>query len=444
MNKWIQNLNKFFEKDSAPGILLIGATITALVVANSPLNTIYHSLMQIEFGLGFEGLSISNSIQNWVNDGLMALFFLLIGVEIKSELRFGRLQSFKSAIFPVVSAMTGALIPALIFFLITKGTDYERGWAIPMATDIAFVIGIIALLGSRMPAWAKIFITTIAVVDDLIAVLVIAVFYTDQINWGALGIGAICVLILLLFNYKRVNKLTPYLIVGFFLWCAILASGIHATIAGVILAFTIPLRREWELDRIKNFAAKGLELFKRAKDETISFTIPQAHYYLEKTLEEMESPLKRMERKLHAPVYFFIMPIFAFVNAGISLDAEVLSQTFLLPITWGTILGLSLGKPIGVMLSIWIFLKFFYKNLPDTAAVWKLLFGLAVLCGMGFTMSLFIVNLSFDDEILQMEAKIGILVASLISGCVGFYLLYLATRNPEAITGEIIKSATKE
>lgn len=443
MSKWFRGLNKFFKKDSSTGILLIGATLAALIVANSPLKTFYHSIMQVEFGLGFENLSISNSIKGWVNDGLMAIFFLLVGVEIKSELKFGRLQSFKSAIFPVVSAMSGALVPALIFFLITQGTDYERGWAIPMATDIAFVIGIIAMLGSRIPAWAKIFITTIAVVDDLIAVLVIAVFYTEEIHWGALGIGGICVLVLLFFNYKRVNKLTPYYVVGFFLWGSILASGIHATIAGVILAFTIPLHREWELARIKNFATKGFDLFKRAKDETISFTIPQAHYYLEKTLQEMESPLKRMERKLHAPVYFFIMPVFAFVNAGIAFDAEVLSQTFHLPVTWGTILGLSLGKPIGVMLSIWIFLKFFYKNLPHTAAVWKLLFGLAVLCGMGFTMSLFIVNLSFTDEILQMEAKIGILLASLISGCVGFYLLYLATRNPEAITGEIISSSNK-
>ena len=438
MSKLTRGLRDFFSKDSAAGILLISATIAALIVANTPFKDYYHSLMRLEFSLGFEGLMISNSIQLWVNDGLMALFFLLVGVEIKSELKFGRLQSFKSAIFPVVAAISGALIPAIIYFSINVGTDYANGWAIPMATDIAFVIGIIAMLGSRIPSWAKIFITTIAVVDDLIAVLIIAVFYTEEIHWGALGIGAICVLFLLLFNYKRVNRLTPYLVVGFFLWGAVLASGIHATIAGVILAFTLPLHREWELDRIRNFATEGFDLFRKAKDETLSNTSSQAHFYLEKTLQEMESPLKRMERKLHTPVYLFIMPLFAFVNAGIILDSEVLGEAFHLPITWGTIFGLSIGKPIGVMLAIWIFLKFFYKKLPRTKDVWKLLLGISILCGMGFTMSLFIVNLSFAEEVIRMEAKIGILVASLISGVAGYFVLLWATRNPEALAEEII------
>jgi NhaA family Na+:H+ antiporter len=433
-----QSLNNFFKKDSAPGILLILATVAALIVANTPLKHFYTELMHIKFSLGFDEIYLSKSLHHWVNDFLMALFFLLVGLEIKSELKFGGLRTFKSAIFPVVAAISGALFPALIFLAFNQGTDYIKGWAIPMATDIAFVIGIIAMLGSRMPSWAKVFITTIAVVDDLIAVLVIAFFYTDDIRWQALGIAGICTLVLLFLNYKSVNRLTPYLAVGFILWWAVLASGIHATIAGVILAMTVPLRREWRLGRIKAFARKGFKLFKRAKDSTLAMTTPEVHRYLENTQREMESPLKRLERKLHAPVYFFIMPVFAFVNAGIVFNSEILNEAFHLPITWGTILGLSIGKPFGVLLAIWILLKFFYKNMPQTPEIWKLLTGISLLCGIGFTMSLFIVNLSFMDEVVREEAKIGILLASLLNGVLGYWVLHDATKKPEAITADKI------
>lgn len=434
MNKLSQSLSTFFKKDSATGILLILATLLALIVANTPLRVFYESIMHLKFNLGFDNLYISQSLHHWVNDGLMALFFLLVGLEIKSELKFGRLRSFKSAVFPVVAAISGAIFPALIFFAFNRGTEYIDGWAIPMATDIAFVIGILAILGSRIPSWAKVFITTIAVVDDLIAVLVIAFFYTDQIYWPSLGIALGCTIVLLIFNFRKVNKLTPYLFVGFILWWAVLSSGIHATIAGVILAFTIPLNREWELDKIKNFAKRGFKLFLRAKDVTLETTSSQAHYFLEKTQREMESPLKRLERKLHGPVYFFIMPLFAFVNAGILFDSEILSQAFHISITWGTIFGLLIGKPIGILFGIWILLKFFYKEMPSSKEVWKLFLGMSLLCGIGFTMSLFIVNLSFEDNLIREEAKIGILIASLISGILGYYVLRYATRFPKSIT----------
>jgi len=434
MNKLSQSLSTFFKKDSATGILLILATLLALIVANTPLRSFYEMMMHLKFNLGFDNLYISKSLHHWVNDGLMALFFLLVGLEIKSELKFGRLRSFKSAVFPVVAAISGAIFPALIFFAFNNGTEYINGWAIPMATDIAFVIGILAILGSRIPSWAKVFITTIAVVDDLIAVLVIAFFYTEQIYWPSLAIALGCTIVLLIFNFRKVNKLTPYLFVGFILWWAVLSSGIHATIAGVILAFTIPLNREWELDKIKNFAKRGFKLFLRAKDTTLETTSSHAHYFLEKTQREMESPLKRLERKLHGPVYFFIMPLFAFVNAGILFDSEILSQAFHIPITWGTIFGLLLGKPIGILFGIWILLKFFYKEMPSSKEVWKLFLGMSLLCGIGFTMSLFIVNLSFDDNLIREEAKMGILIASLVSGILGYYVLRYATRFPNSIT----------
>lgn len=438
MTKFRQSFNKFFKKDSAPGILLIVATVAALIVANTPLKHFYTELMNVKFSLGFDEIYLSKSLHHWVNDFLMALFFLLVGLEIKSELKFGGLRTFKSAIFPVVAAISGALFPALIYIAFNQGTEYIKGWAIPMATDIAFVIGIIAMLGSRMPSWAKVFITTIAVVDDLIAVLVIAFFYTEDIRWQALGIAGICTVLLLFLNFRRVNRLTPYLAIGFILWWAVLASGIHATIAGVILAMTLPLRREWRIGRIKAFAHKGFKLFEKAQDNAYALTTREVHHYLENTQREMESPLKRLERKLHAPVYFFIMPVFAFVNAGIVLNSGILGEAFYLPITWGTILGLSVGKPLGVLLAIWILLKFFYRNMPQTPEIWKLLTGIALLCGIGFTMSLFIVNLSFTDQIVREEAKIGILLASIVNGALGYWVLYNATKKPEAITADKI------
>lgn len=433
IKKITTGLRNFSRKGSSTGIMLILATVAALIVANTPLRHSYHHFMELKFTLGFTDLNISKSIHHWVNDGLMALFFLLVGLEIKGELKFGRLNSFSSAVFPIVAAVSGALFPALTYWALNQNTQYTDGWAIPMATDIAFVIGIIALLGSRVPSWVKVFVTTIAVVDDLIAIIVIALFYTDQINWSALGIAAICVLILSALNYQNVNRLTPYLCIGFFLWWAILASGIHATIAGVVLAFTIPLRRKWKLEQIQDFAEKGFDQFKKAKDRTLAYSTAQAYYFLEKTQREMESPLRRLERKLHNLVYFFIMPLFAFVNAGIFIDGEVLNQAFQISITWGVILGLLLGKPLGILLSIWILLKFFYKDMPISRTIWKVLFGVAFLCGIGFTMSMFIANLSFNDNILLQDAKMGILVASLLSGAFGYYMLYQSTKQPETL-----------
>lgn len=433
MNKLTAYSKRFFEKDSSTGILLIFATVAALVVANTPLHHHYHHFMELKFTIGFKDLNISKSIHHWVNDGLMSLFFLLVGLEIKRELKFGRLNSFSSAVFPVVAAISGALFPALIFWAINRNTQYIDGWAVPMATDIAFVIGIIAMLGSRVPPWVKVFVTTIAVVDDLIAILIIAFFYTEQINWSALGIAAICALTLALLNYKNVSRLTPYLFVGFFLWWAVLASGIHATVAGVIVALTIPLHREWKLEKVKEYANKGVNFFKKANDHTHPYSTGQAHEYLEKQQREMESPLVRLERKLHTPVYFFIMPLFAFVNAGIFMDSTVLSQVFQTTMTWGIIFGLLLGKPIGILLSIWVLVTFFYKEMPTSRAVWKVLFGVSLLCGIGFTMSLFIANLSFNNAALLGSAKIGILIASVLSGLAGYFVLYSRTEQSEIL-----------
>lgn len=433
-------LKAFFESDASTGVLLIFATLLALIVANSSLNPAYQKWMNTEFIFGFKHLHIKESLYHWINDGLMALFFLLVGLEIKKELIFGRLQSLRSAIFPVVAACCGAIIPAIIYGFVNKGTPYANGWAIPMATDIAFVIGIIALLGSRVPVWAKVFVTTIAVVDDLIAVLVIAFFYTDHINWTALTIAGLCVLVLLYLNKKNVIKLSPYLFVGFILWWAVLVSGIHATIAGVILAFTIPLHREWGVDEIRTSIKKSFDLFNDAKAKNnIKITTEKVHKHLETTLRSMESPLHRLERKLHKAVYFVIMPLFAFVNAGIVINASALSDAFALPVTWGVVLGLFLGKQMGILIAVWVLLTFFFKDTPQNKMIWRVIYGIALLCGVGFTMSIFIANLSFNDVHILADAKIGILLGSLVSGILGYLVLRSATKHPELIDMEKLR-----
>lgn len=418
-------LTQFLKRPSSPGILLVLSTVTALVLANSAWSEGYFSFMHANFSIGMvDGVNITHSIEHWINDGLMAIFFLLVGLEIKRELKFGELNSVKSALFPTVTAIGGAIIPAIIFVIINAGTANTNGWAIPMATDIAFVIGIIGLMGSRIPTWVKVFITTVAVVDDLIAVVVIAVFYTNNINGIALLIALFLVLLLIFFNLKKINHLLPYLLVGFFLWWAIMASGVHATVAGVILALTIPLNREWSKEEITERARKNFNLYMSAKDGDSDVTMKDAHIKLEKTKRQIESPLKRLERKLHNPVYFLIMPLFAFVNAGIELNGEMLTSAFDSTITWGVFFGLFLGKPLGILVGFWILFKLTRKKgSPTPLNLWKTILGVGFLGGIGFTMSFFIGNLSYPDNASLDYAKVGILSASVLGALLGFYFL---------------------
>jgi len=420
-----KKIKRFFKKDSAAGMMLIFATILALVVANSPLYEWYHHLLEMHIVLGLGQFTIDESLHHWINDGLMAIFFLLIGLEIKRELKYGELSTIESALLPAVAALGGAIVPALIFFGFNGGTDFMDGWAIAIATDIAFVIGVLALLGSRVPIWAKVFVTAIAVVDDLIAVLVIAFFYTEQISMAALGVAGLCLLLLLYLNFRGSDRLSPYLIVGFIMWWAVLESGVHATIAGVILGFVIPASRGWSLERIKEYAQEGFELFKQAEDENLPVTREQALHHMDETLVHADSPLHRLEHKLHFPVYFVVMPLFAFVNAGVIFDPEVMAQAFSSPLTWGITLGLFFGKQIGIFGSTWLLTKAGFTNLADNKETWKVVYGVALLGGIGFTMSLFIANLSFSDPDLLEYSKVGILLGSIVSGFLGYYFLSL-------------------
>tara|TARA_R110002096_G_scaffold329006_10_gene523112 strand:- start:2469 stop:3779 length:1311 start_codon:yes stop_codon:yes gene_type:complete len=416
-------LYEFIKTESFSGILLLFTAILALIVANSPLAEMYTQLFQAKLTVGFEGANISKPLILWVNDGLMAVFFLLIGLEIKREIKYGELSSLQSALLPVIAAFGGAIVPGLIFFGFNAGTEYLDGWAIAIATDIAFALGVLALLGSRVPVWAKVFLTAVAVVDDLIAVLVIAIFYTSSISGTALIVAGVTILVLLAMNFLGNRSILLYLLVGLVLWIAVLKSGIHATVAGVILGFLIPATPHKDRTGLLERIEKGVQMLRssfKTKDKEDEET---AMHYIEDGVQELESPLHKLEHKLHPMVAYFIMPVFAFANAGVALSAEQASIAFSSTLTLGIIFGLFLGKQVGVLTAVWISSKLGIVKLPDSERVWTVFYGIACLTGIGFTMSLFIGGLAFTDPAIIEYSKVGIFVGSLLSGLLGYFFL---------------------
>lgn len=424
-------VQEFLQTESASGVLLGIVTVFALVIANSPLSGAYVTLLQTKVVAGIGGLIIDKPLLLWINDGLMAIFFLVVGLEIKREIKYGQLSSFRSALLPMVGAFSGALIPALIYVAFNAGTPEARGWAIPMATDIAFALGLLALLGTRVPPWAKLLLLALAVVDDLIAVVVIALFYTETIKTDALIVAAVAVALLLILNMIDVRRLWPYLSVGLVLWVAVLKSGVHATIAGVILGFVIPAiaRRQSvltprEKELLREVGPAGTAEFSRESREERQQHLEQ----LEDLVVEQGSPLHRLEHKLHPLVAFMIIPVFAFANAGVPIDLSTLGAALTSRMTIGIIAGLFIGKQIGIFLSSWLLVKSGMTTLPDNRNTMVWLYGLSLLAGIGFTMSLFIGGLAFGEGAVYEQAKIGILAGSFLSGIVGFLLL--RTRKP--------------
>ncbi|MFY1045907.1 Na+/H+ antiporter NhaA [Chryseobacterium sp. GP-SGM7] len=379
---------KFFESSQSSGILLILCVAFALLIANSSLGNSFQQFL--DFQLGFENLHLKYSVSTWINDGLMAVFFLLVGLEIKRELVEGELSSFKNASLPIFAAIGGMVIPALIYSAFNSQTDYSNGWGIPMATDIAFSLAIISMLGKKVPASLKIFLAALAIVDDLGAILVIAIFYTEQIHWMYLLLSLGIVAVLVLLNFLKVKKLIFYLIPGIFLWYFLHHSGIHATIAGVLLAFTIPTN----------------------ESDTII------------------SPLEKLEHSLHFPVSFLIMPIFALTNTNIAFSNNMTDGLFS-SLGLGIIGGLVFGKLIGINLFSLIAIKLKISSLPQNSS-WNQMIGVGLLAGIGFTMSIFIALLSFKNEIdFQDEAKFAILIASVIAAISGYLVLHLSSKNEE-------------
>lgn len=399
-------IQKFFQMTAAGGILLALSALLALIVANSSLYGYYdYILHDIQFRIGFDDIQagfdheIRKPLLLWINDGFMAIFFLLVGLEIKREIVSGELSTRSRALLPAVAAVGGMIVPALIYYVINMDTPENlRGWAIPAATDIAFALGVLSLLGTRAPVRLKVLLTAIAIIDDLGAILIIAFFYTDHLKLSPLYFVAASLVVLFLLNNRKVSTATPYIIVGTILWVAVLKSGVHATLAGVVTAFFIPMR------------------------------CPR---------DEAFSPLKDLEHRLHPWVAFGILPVFAFANAGVPFTGMTLNSLFD-PVTLGIILGLVVGKQLGIFSLLWLTIKLGLSPMIKGAS-WIHLYGVSVLCGIGFTMSLFIGGLAFEDIEHQAAIRLGVLVGSIISAVTGYLIFYFAPIAQDPEPGEDAK-----
>ncbi len=385
---WLQ---RFFSSDIAGGVVLALSAVLAMIVANTPLNALYHNFLEMPIVVKIGTFSIDKDAVHWINDGLMAIFFFLVGLELKREVLIGELSDVKKIILPAVAAIGGMIVPGMIYALFNyHDANYLKGWAIPAATDIAFALGVLSLLGNRVPIALKVFLASIAIFDDIGAIIIIALFYSGGLSWSALLVVLGAMLILFIMNRMNVTRTTAYVMIGLIMWVAVLKSGIHATLAGVLLAMFIPLKDNINPDN---------------------------------------SPLETLEHDLQETVTFIILPIFAFANAGIYLADSGLSElTHSVPI--GIAMGLVLGKPIGVMLFSWLGVKLGLASLPEQVD-WKQVLGIALLCGIGFTMSLFIGGLAFMGNTVGFDERLGIIIGSLISGVLGY--LYLNKVLPKMV-----------
>lgn len=416
---------RFAKMEAAGGILLLLATVIALVWANSPWAESYHGIWHTTFTLGIGRNVLSWSRHVWVNDGLMAIFFFLVGLEIKREVLIGELASLRRAAFPFMAALGGSIVPALLYLALNHGDIHARGWGIPMATDIAFALGVLALLGSRVPASLKVFVAALAIVDDIFGVLVIALFYTAHISYVSLALGFLGVGVSFLANWAGIRNPAVYAFIGIIVWFAVLQSGVHATIAGVLLAFTIPVKSSIEKESFLKKSRRLLDRFEQA--ELNSVEAHAAIHTLESQCEKMETPLHRIEHSLPPWVSFLIMPVFAFSNAGVHILGQ-LGAAVRHPVTLGVMLGLLFGKPLGIMSFSWLAHKTGLGSAP-AGVEWKQIFGASWLCGIGFTMSLFIAGLALESEQVIDLAKIGTLAASVTAGIIGSLILLGASRR---------------
>ncbi len=426
----VRPFQDFTDKQSSGGIVLIAATVIALAWANSPWAESYAALWHTKLTVGVGDLSLSKDLTHWVNDGLMAVFFFVIGLEIKREILVGELSSVRNAALPVAAALGGAVVPALIYLAINAGTEGSAGWGIPMATDIAFALGVLALLGEGAPVGLKVFLTALAIVDDIVAVLVIALFYTSDVSWDALGVGAVFLAALVVANLLGVDRTLVYAVLGVGLWLCFLLSGIHATIAGVLLALTVPAisfmdpgafleRSRYVLDRFEKAGENGENVLANDERQAALHALNHAAY-------KLEPPLHELEHALNPWVVFAIMPLFALANAGVQLGGGIV-EALTSPVALGIVLGLVGGKQLGVTLFAWLAVKSGVAELPQGIG-WRHVYGAGWLAGIGFTMSLFITDLAFSEDSLVEAAKLGILCASLIAGAVGWTILRGASR----------------
>ena len=425
----IRPFQLFFRAEAASSILLICATVVALLWANSPFSGTYHHFWESELSVTLGGYSAGRSLREWINEGLMAIFFFTVGLEIKREVSAGELASLKKALLPVGAAFGGMVFPALIYVAFNLGMPTVHGWGIPMATDIAFALGALFVLGKRVPVGLRVFLAALAIVDDLGAVVVIALFYTKTIHMSSLAFGILLVLLMVVANVSRVKSTLVYALLGIGLWFAFLGSGIHATVAGVILAICIPSRGKYDTDRFLDEIGKYLVDFQCAPESCAhSILLNEKHRNAVQSIElachDVETPLQRMEHSLHPWVAYLVIPLFALANAGLTIGTINMAQSLTSPVALGVVVGLFFGKPLGIVLFSWLFTKMNLSSLP-AGVTWPHIIGAGMLGGIGFTMSLFITSLSFGDPLTLDFAKVGVLIASFLSGTAGIAFLQI-------------------
>lgn len=429
-------ISRFINEEAYGGVLLIIATIIALIWANSSFYDSYHHVWH-EFKVGFVWgkIDMVASLHHWINDGLMALFFFVVGLEIKREIMGGELSTLKKASMPIAAAIGGMVVPALFYVFVTLNyPDYINGWGIPMATDIAFALGLLAMLGSRVPLNLKIFLTALAIADDLGAVSVIAIFYTESIDYNELLYAGICLVILIAANLSGIRRTIFYAIIGFAgVWIAFVYSGVHATIAGVLIALTIPARTKISEESYIDKLTKYLNKFRQEESDQKSTLLTKKQVHLISEIEDLNekahTPLQKLEHTLHPVTAYFILPIFALSNAGVHIEGSILPM-LLHPISLGIIAGLVLGKWLGITFFSMLIVKLKLATLPE-GVNWNQIRGVAFLAGIGFTMSMFISDLAFKDDEFKQIAKVGIMTASLISAVIGMIWLSLGTKKSD-------------
>jgi NhaA family Na+:H+ antiporter len=421
---------KFIKTESLAGILLFGATIIALIWANSGYGASYESLWQYKIGISFQEFELKKPLILWINDGLMAIFFFVIGLELKRELLIGEINTVKKAAFPFIAALGGVIVPVALYLFLNKNPDTVKGWGIPMATDIAFALAILSTLGKRVPLSLKIFLTAFAIIDDIAAVLVIAIFYSVNINWLFILYGIILIVLLGLLYYKRKFSLDIGLVLAIIIWFLFLKSGIHPTIAGVLLAFTIPIKRKLKIKSFSESLTSISNTIVKVSDDDENHLLAKDEMKsidnLDALTSEVRSPLQHLEKKLHSWISYLILPLFAFANAGVVIST---SYDFNFSLMTTIAVSLLVGKFIGVALFSYLGIKFNLTELPS-GVTFKQILGVSAIAGVGFTMSIFIANLAFGGDLISVNsAKVGIIIGSIISGILGYSILRLTSKS---------------
>jgi NhaA family Na+:H+ antiporter len=416
---------RFFHSQVSGSIVLMACTVVALIWANSPWSDRYFDLAATYIGVSWGGVEFKMSLSHWIMDGLMAIFFFVVGLEVKREIVVGELSTVRKAILPVSAAVGGAVIPAILYMAFNAGGPGIPGWGVPMATDIAFALGILAMLGSRVPLGLKVFLTALAIADDMIAVVVIALFYTEQIKVGGLICTAVFIGLIVIANRLGNRQMWIYVVLASGAWLGVLLSGIHATIAGVLIAMVVPVRATIKPSEFLGKCRKSMEQLESGgltRESMISNKAQlSALNRIHTAADDMIPSGLRFEKQLHPVQCFLILPLFALFSAGVVIDAETLADANG-PIGWGIVLGLFFGKQIGVTAASWLAIRSGQADMPEGVS-WSQLWGVSCLSGVGFTMSIFISDLAFTDDALIAQAKIGILIASLLSGIVGYLVL---------------------